>query len=63
MGYISETIRCRKLIHVREVSLGVGEQHHVTLFALKISSLYCVTFSISHGVVNYFPGAVRYGYL
>ena len=29
---------------------------HSTLFALKVSqSMHCVT-SISHGVVNYFPG-------
>ena len=34
-----------------------GVQHHVILFALKVSrSLYCVTSSISHGVINYFPG-------
>ena len=36
---------------------GVNVQHHVTLFALKVSrSLYQVTDSVSHGVVNYFPG-------
>ena len=38
-------------------------QHYFILFALKVSwSLYCLT-SISHGVDNYFPGAVGYGHL
>ena len=32
-------------------------QHHVTLFALKVSSsLYSVASSISYGVENYFTG-------
>ena len=45
-----------KLILGRNISLGVGVQHHVTLFAQKISrSLYFVIY-ISHGVLNYFPG-------
>ena len=36
-------------------------QHHVNLFALKVSrSLCCVTF-VSHGVCKHFPQAVEYG--
>ena len=35
---------------------GVAVQHYVIQFALNVSqSLYCVTSSISHGVINYFP--------
>ena len=56
-SYISETVICRKLILVGHWSEGVGLQHRITLFVLKVScSLYCVISSISHGVENYFPG-------
>ena len=49
---------CRKLIPGRDISEDVGVQHHVTLFALKVSrSLYFVT-SISRGVCKLFPWAV-----
>ena len=51
--FILETVRCRNLIMLGTLVGGVGVQHHVTLFDLKVSqSLYCVTY----GVVNYFPG-------
>ena len=32
-------------------------QDHITLISVKVSrSLYCVTSSVYHGVVNYYPG-------
>ena len=40
----------------RDISWGVGLEYHVMLFGLKVSwSLYCVTTSISRGVINCFP--------
>ena len=57
-GYISETVMLRTLILGRDICFGgICVQHHPTLFALKVSrSLYCGTYSISHGVEHYFPG-------
>ena len=55
-GLHLRTVRYRKVILGRDRLRGVGVQHHVTLFPLKVSlSLYCVT-SVSHVVLNYFPG-------